>query len=286
MTLTLTKGISLLGAGRDNLTITRSGGAAIAINPDTTAISNEETIRVDGFTFDGNLFANHHITVVGAGETGTKPFKNLAITNNRFRNSILTLSNTGVISTTGQVRGVIANNIFDRCNEILKIIGNDEAVEWQNGHYPFAYGNSDNLFFESNTITYSALFTGSDPSWIESGQGARIVVRYNTFNFANTTCTEYWDIHGFQNWPGGQTGTMVVEYYGNTLTNTSGYRWVNHRGSWGLFFNNIMTGANGGRSRSMSTAVRRRFPVARGRTWLRLTTPTFLTTQRTGRSGT
>ena len=53
-TLTLTKGISLLGAGRDNLLLTRSGGAAIPINPDSTAISNEETIRVDGFTFDGN----------------------------------------------------------------------------------------------------------------------------------------------------------------------------------------------------------------------------------------
>jgi hypothetical protein len=245
-TLTLTKGISLQGAGRDNLTITRSGAAAIAINPDTTAISNDETIRVDGFTFDGNNSANHHITVVGAGETGTKPFKNLVISTNRFKNSVLTLSDTGVISTTGQVRGVIANNIFDRCNEILKIIGNDDPVEWQNGHYPFAFGSSDNLFFENNTITYSSSFSGSDPGWIESGQGARIVVRYNTFNFANTTCSEYWDIHGFQNWPGGQTGTTIVEYYGNTLTNTSGYRWINHRGSWGLFFNNIMTGANGG----------------------------------------
>ena len=245
-TLTLTKGISLLGAGRDSLTITRSGSAAIAINPDATAIANDETIRVDGFTFDGSNSANHHITVVGAGETGTKPFKNLVISNNRFKNSTLTLSDTGVISTTGQVRGVIANNIFDRCNEILKVIGNDDPVEWQNGHYPFAFGSSDNLFFESNTITYSSSFSGSDPGWIETGQGARVVVRYNTFNFANTTCSEYWDVHGFQNWPGGQTGTMIVEYYGNTLTNTSGYRWVNHRGSWGLFFNNVMTGTNGG----------------------------------------
>ena len=62
-TLTLRKGISLLGAGRDNLTITCSGGAAIAINPDTTAISNEETIRVDGFTFDGNNAALKLITL-------------------------------------------------------------------------------------------------------------------------------------------------------------------------------------------------------------------------------
>ena len=147
--------------------------------------------------------------------------------------------------------------------------------------YPFAFGSSDNLFFESNTITYSALFTGSDPSWIESRPGTRIVVRYNTFNFANTTCTEYWDIHGFQNlarranWDDGRRGCC-----GNELTNASGYRWVDHRGSQGLFFNNIMTGANGGSINGwINSHYSRRFPVTRGRIWLRLTTPTFLTTQ-------
>src|SRR2546430_7319284 len=61
---------------------------------------------------------------------------------------------------------------------------------------------------------------------------------------ANASQQEIWDIHGFQNWnPGvGQTGTMIVEYYGNTIVNANGFRWVNHRGSWGLFFNNLLTG--------------------------------------------
>ena len=52
-TLTITKGVFLKGPGRDSLTITRTG-ATMAINPDSTAITNEETIRVEGFTFDGN----------------------------------------------------------------------------------------------------------------------------------------------------------------------------------------------------------------------------------------
>ena len=38
---------------------------------------------------------------------------------------------------------------------------------------------------------------------------------------------------------------MISEYYGNTITNAKGYRWVNHRGSWGLYFNNILTGTGG-----------------------------------------
>jgi hypothetical protein len=64
-----------------------------------------------------------------------------------------------------------------------------------------------------------------------------------------TTPQEIWDIHGFQNWNGtvnsGQTGTMLVEYYGNTLTNMGTYRWVDHRGGWGLFFDNVLTGSGG-----------------------------------------
>ena len=246
-TLTLTKGIFLKGPGRDSLTITHANTAAILIAPDSTAQANEEVIRVEGFTIDGAETALQHIQVNGAGASATKPFKNLAIGNNRFKNSGHSLSGNGAILTTGQVRGVIYNNIFDRCNGILKIIGNDNPTEWANGHFPQSFGTSDNLYFENNTVQYSSSFGGSDPGWMEIEQGARLVMRYNTFNFANVTCSEYWDIHGFQNWPGnGQTGTMVVEYYGNTFTNTSGYRWIAHRGGWGLFFDNILTGSNGG----------------------------------------
>ena len=75
-------------------------------------------------------------------------------------------------------------------------------------------------------------------------------MRYNSWNLANaTTPQEVWDIHGFQNWTGtvnsGETSTMVVEDYGNTLSNMNTYRWINHRGSWGSFFDNILTGTGG-----------------------------------------
>jgi hypothetical protein len=241
--LILSKGISLIGAGRNN-TILTGNGVLISIMPDGTAIANEETIRVEGFTFDGNNAALNLITVVGAGATATKPFKNLAVGNNTFRNMLAVTSGSGVFYTFGQVRGVIFGNIFDRCNVILKIIGNDDTTEWSNGNFPQSYGTADNLFFEDNTIQWSSIYSGGDPGWTEVGQGARLVIRYNTWDQANAlAATEVWDIHGFQNWPGnGQTGTMVVEYYGNTLINIGTYRVLNHRGGWGLFFNNIITG--------------------------------------------
>lgn len=249
VTLSLTKGINLIGSGAGNTIIT-SSNEIIDIRPDLTAIANEETIRIEGFTFDGNNFALSIITGKGATQTAPKAFKNVAIGNNTFRNMSNTTAGSGVIYTTGQFRGVIFNNLFSRCNVILKIMGNDEPEDWNSGNFPFAYGNEDNFFFEDNRIEWPTSWTGGDPGWTETGQGARLVMRYNTWDMSHASGTELWDIHGFQNWSGGatvgQTGTMVIEYYGNTLTSTSGYRWVNLRGSWGLIFNNIMTGGNGG----------------------------------------
>lgn len=249
-TLTITKGVFLEGPGRDSLTITKTSDPTIQIDPDSTAISDEETIRIEGFTFSGGNASLSIIKGTGAGTASSKAFKNLAVGNCRFKDMSTTTSGNGVFYTIGQFRGVIYGNIFDRCNVILKINGNDTTTEWSNGNFPRAFGTIDNLYFEGNSILYSGAYSGQDPGWFESGQGGRVVVRYNTFDFNGIDCSEYWDVHGFQNWPsppdGGQTGSFVVEYYGNTLTNTDGYRWMNLRGGWGLMFNNIMTGANSG----------------------------------------
>jgi len=243
--LSLTRGVSLIGPGRDRLIVSRSG-PMVSIAPDATAITNNETIRVLGFTFDGNNAALSHINIRGAGATSTVPFRKLIIENNRFKNSGTTTSGNGVIINTGQTRGVISNNIFDRTNVTLKIMGNDDLIEFSNRNFPFAYGNSDNLFFEDNLIQWSSGMGARDPGWTETGQGGRLVMRYNTWNFTNVTGSEIRDIHGFQNWPGGgQTGTMISEYYGQTYIATSGYRGMTHRGGWLMYFNNIHTGSVG-----------------------------------------
>jgi hypothetical protein len=86
---------------------------------------------------------------------------------------------------------------------------------------------------------------------MESGQGGREVVRYNTWDYTNVEAPgEFWDIHGLQSPPGGvgTTGcqnysTMVAEYYGNKIVNQqNAYRWMAHRGGWMLMFYNTITG--------------------------------------------
>jgi hypothetical protein len=257
--VSITKGLTLSGAGVGKTVITSSGGSVlIEAQPDATAIANSQNITISGFTFDGANSSSILMQIEGAsGISGTIPFRYMIIGDNTFKNTNPSSSTqVGAViqayaNGNGQLRGVIYHNTFDRCNILLRIFSNNDTRESSNTAFnKISYGTDDNLYFEDNTIMYSSSYTGDNPGWIESGQGGRIAARYNTWNLANaTTPQEIWDIHGFQNWNGtvnsGQTGTMLVEYYGNTLTNMGTYRWVDHRGGWGLFFDNVLTGSGG-----------------------------------------
>jgi hypothetical protein len=87
--------------------------------------------------------------------------------------------------------------------------------------------------------------------FMESGQGGREVIRYNTWDYTNVSAPgEFWDIHGLQT-PSvadppsgcGNYSTMVAEYYGNKIINqVNAYRWMAHRGGWMLLFYNTLAG--------------------------------------------
>lgn len=253
-TLTMTKGVQIIGAGRSNTIIQCSGGTAISIAPDATAIASGELFRVDGMTFDGLNSASVHIHVSGAPYTGTKAFTNMAIGNCSFLNAPGFVSGGAVYCQGGQIRGCIYSNIFDRCNIIFRSIGSDSLAEslYYATNWPYAFGNADNLFFEGNIIRWSSSYSGNNVGWSETGQGGRICCRYNYYDFRNTTsgggATDIHDAHGFQNFwgPGtelnGQTGTMMAEYYGNIYTNFPGARLMVDRGGWMLFHNNLCYG--------------------------------------------
>ncbi|MCX6747021.1 MAG: hypothetical protein NTU63_02705, partial [Candidatus Pacearchaeota archaeon] len=243
-TLTITKGITLRGAG---ISQTKIAGQIIlvTISPDTSALSNHETFNVEGFNFNGNNSTSAQMSWQGLitlqGSSTTTGYINLRIINNKFQNTF----GTGIY-LIGTVYGVASSNQFDRVEMPIRAIGNNE-YSWSAFYSTLAYGGSDNFYFEDNTIGFSSPYSGS-PGWLESGQGGRIVVRYNLWNDANTTGSEYWDVHGLQtpNSTGGncqQYSTMVAEYYGNLRINTqNAYRWTCHRGSWLMQFNNVITG--------------------------------------------
>jgi hypothetical protein len=255
-TLTLTSGVTLAGKGVGSTVITSSNTVLISNVPDSTAIANGENIKITGFTFDGGGSQDVLIAIQGeSGISGKKPYCCYVIGNNKFQNTSPTSSN-GVIQAggngNGQLRGVIYSNTFDRTNIPMRLFSNNDTREWANTAFNnFSFGTADNLYFEDNTIQYSSAYAGNNPGWIEIGQGARLAARYNSWNLANaTTPQEDQDIHGFQNWSGtvnsGQTGSMMIEYYGNSLSNMGTYRWIDHRGGIGMFFDNVMNGSGGG----------------------------------------
>lgn len=273
----ITKGVSLIGNGK-NSTFLNGNANLVYISPDATAIANNETIRFEGFNLNGNGLALNLITITGAGNLGSKPFQNLAIGNCILRNPLSDFSGvlnndsgSGVIHNLGQTRGVIYLCDIQNSNVVVKSAGNNDSTaphatpipasqEWINRAYvaalpeQFTYGTADNLFFEDCTISWpNGPNAGTANGWIETLQGGRICARGCTWDFANNNANtvhanDIWDIHGFQNWPSnGQTGTMIVEYYGNTVLHSSpNYLWIQHRGSWGWFHDNMITGSNAG----------------------------------------
>lgn len=258
--VTITKGVTLNGAGAGSTVITNTGGniTMLQISPDATAIASSETIKVNGFTFDGGGNQFSMIGVTGADVFATKPYRYYIITNNTFRNSgSVGGAGDNAVQVNQQARGVISHNTFDRCEFPFRSFGKGgggDTREFTNTAYvPFSLGTTDSNYFEGNTILWSSSYTSNQgaPGWIESGQGGRLVVRFNTWNFANANGqSELWDIHGNQNFQGhninGQTSTMMAEYLNNTITNYSSsvYRLIDHRGGWGIFVNNSFSGAS------------------------------------------
>lgn len=265
---TVTKGVKLIGAGAGSSIITLSGTQLFDAVPDATAISNStlvspytgaDIIKLTGFTLDGNNAQDQFITLEGAsGISGTKPFCCYIISADTFKNGSPS-STQGAITAAngngnGELRGVISGNTFDRINVYLRTFSNNDTGEAANTAFngPMSFngtglGTSDELYFEGNTIQFSSSYTGNNPGWSETGQGARLVQRYNTFDFTNvTTPQELNDVHGFQGWPGGNTGTVASERYGNTYTGFEGFRCVDFRGGVGMIFNNVITAAGSG----------------------------------------
>jgi hypothetical protein len=261
-TLTFTRGVNLVGSGTPIITGQRN---LIYWTPDSAARTAHDTLKITGFTFDGN-----NATSADTGSTGlirvastTTDYVNLVITNN-------TLKNTAArgLYFSGRIYGVMGGNTFDRIGIILSPFGGD-VLSWDNETQ--AYGVAQNFYVEDNLIQWSSDQAVGFTGWIESGNGGRVVVRYNTWDFTNlvTVDTNIWDAHGLQSMQNAkdlnncgydgygacdptlktcqQHSTMVSEYYGNKLYNSSNAakNLMSHRGGWQIMFNNTYVAASG-----------------------------------------
>jgi hypothetical protein len=101
-TLSITRGVTLQGAGIDQTTITRQGNI-ISIAPNSAADANSEKFYVTGFTLDNNNASDVQMGWSGAiNVSGTKSTR-IIIHHNKFQNNI---SATGVFAM-GITKGVV-----------------------------------------------------------------------------------------------------------------------------------------------------------------------------------
>lgn len=262
-TLTVTRGVNLVGSGNPTIT-----GRRILVywRPDSAARSAHDTLTIRGFTFDGTDVSFEEVGYSGLLRVSNAPggWVRLVVRSNTFKN----MQDSGrAIYMVGQIYGVASSNVFDRIPIALGVYGNDEhswSTETQ------AFGVAENFYFEDNTLQFASAMTGGHFGYITSGSGGRLVVRYNTWNFANiAAAAQTWDVHGLQSMQsdGGdyncgygpphppcnpllkvcqQHSTMVAEYYGNKVYNwSSAQEWIRLRGGWLLMFNNYYSAARG-----------------------------------------
>jgi hypothetical protein len=235
--LTITKAIIIQGAGIGSTNITSNYTSvgykgSFAYYPETPA--SDHRFRLTGFSYNngGKSFFFHAYQTTSTPETI------------RVDNNDITLSGSyRAFYIEGSFYGVIDNNTVTGSGlaTVAKAEGNDsvavgDRVQW--GILPRTFGDGNNLHFEDNT------FSVENGMMISSGTGGRYLFRYNAFT--STVAVNMGEMHGNQPagsigaGTGGNSGTMIVEIYGNTFQKTSTYfnQMFDQRGGKLLFFYN------------------------------------------------
>lgn len=197
-TLTISKNISLIGAGIGNTVITI--GASLAIDA-TPTNSTTNLFRISGFTFTTS--GTEQMLNLKGGNVNPAPTK-VRIDHIRCEG---TSSLIGSCIQHGSVRGVADHNEFVTAKPNRSFNDDGGTYDW-NTFGPMSMGTADNFYFEDN------VFDLADATYMVSDgfQGCRFVYRYNSFD--STAAMYPWlDWHGYIG--AGQEGCFAGELYGN-----------------------------------------------------------------------
>lgn len=259
--ITFTRGVNLIGPGATNLTISGAVDSLLWWNLTSTPRNAHDTLKVQGFTFDG-LGASSNTGLIRLGWSDGGEYVTAVIVDNVFQN----LDGRGVY-VWGRVHGVIARNTFDRLYIALGCYGDNHlgwAVDSQ------AFGDANQIYFENNLIQYSGTWTTSYRA-VSGGNGGQCVIRYNDWNMATSGGSGYqlWELHGLQSMfrsdgvtrcspeTGDNTcdpnvakcesySVLSSEWYGNNVYGVgTGNEWMQHRGGWMLFHHNKYAATSG-----------------------------------------
>ena len=245
-TLTITKGIYLIGGDGGTTVITGGSGYLISYSP--SDYSPNYAFRLSGFTFDAN---GDRILGLGSPPQPSVPFTlqtKVRIDHNIFKNSGSDTKGQAIWNY-GTLYGVVDNNTFDGINYAIANsfwVGGDEW--WDNSPQNiFEHGSSYYLYYEDNTFINMTGYSGGADNTIANGEySARYVFRYNTvINDAPTY--DLLEIHGQQGeGPESMAACFGAEAYGNQMINGANTMcfWKQRSGQSLVFFNNAITSSN------------------------------------------
>lgn len=184
-------------------------------------------VQISGFLFSNT---NGGPTISLGYISGDPGYTQLRIDHNRFRQINGISIATGHTKSTRSVLGVIDHNTFEGSTHYYPLFlfggGNND---WGPSHQ----GTVNNIFIEDNTFNYANENLGA--SGMDSWNGGRVVVRYNTITNARVA------VHGVCH-----GGPANLEVYNNTIVggagSSDGYRLIHHQGSGEfMVFNNALS---------------------------------------------
>ncbi|MEF3073919.1 hypothetical protein V2P20_02660 [Methylobacter sp. Wu1] len=209
-TLKITKGISVIGAGKAETIITNNAGTAVSIIK-----TQNDFVRLSGFRFNNSDKQTPIISIIGP--TFKARIDNITV--NKGDAAIGT--NWSGSGATGPVYGVVDSSEFyntSRAYFAMDVRSGDR--EWGKGAWNEYLGNekalpgSDNMMiFEDNKFIWDNSLTNKNAQGALYGQyGGKVTFRYNDFS---GFCT-YIDGHGDLG-AGQDYGTIYYEIYNNTF---------------------------------------------------------------------
>lgn len=226
-TLTVTKAITISGAGTNSTTISGTDLNLIFINGVSGAF------RMTALSLSNNATSVYSLVRV----RNSRPFR---IDRCRFDYGVRQ------ISVEQYSEGLIDRNTFVN-GDISVGFTMDGSTSWGR---PIVPGTTNTVVIESNAFRYNAAMVNSQDHTIYHQDGGRSVTRFNSFDSSAMTgqSTAWFDSHG--NW---NTGTIVdpastdalqtrgqplIEVYGNSWNAHNSYGAMGIRGGSMLFFSN------------------------------------------------
>ncbi|MGZ3792602.1 MAG: hypothetical protein ACXVCP_09645 [Bdellovibrio sp.] len=231
-TLSIDKGVSLIGAGIGNTIITSNINDNLIYYAPADATINA-LIRVSGFTFDLNG-VNPPLLFSGSSNSIIKQTR-LRIDHNRFQNT------PGLYFELRSIFGVVDSNEFAPTWYPIRFpvsAINDSGKSVWNNWEGVKFGSADNLYFEDNV--FENLHDPSGVAVTDCQEGNRYAFRYNTINLSSGGWSLF-DMHGNN---GQQYSCMGGELYGNNMVGDAGGDFLDQRGGTVFVFNNNFTGGS------------------------------------------